>query len=86
MSRTWYSTGTPALTLKVNYFISVASPIPGYAFFQNARDTMRQGVEVAGHYKIDRWKQRSVASAVSPIARVLPLLFGAHQVSENSCT
>ena len=42
-------------TLNVNDIISVASPIPGHEFFQNAGNTLRQGVEAAASYKIDRW-------------------------------
>jgi iron complex outermembrane recepter protein len=42
-------------TLNVNDILSVASPIPGHEFFQNAGNTLRQGVEAAASYKLDRW-------------------------------
>ena len=42
-------------TLNVNDIINVASPIPGREFFQNGGNTLRQGVEAAASYKLDRW-------------------------------
>jgi iron complex outermembrane recepter protein len=42
-------------TLNVNDIINVASPIPGHEFFQNGGNTLRQGVEAAASYKLDRW-------------------------------
>jgi iron complex outermembrane recepter protein len=42
-------------TLNVNDILSVASPIPGREFFQNGGNTLRQGVEAAASYKLDRW-------------------------------
>jgi len=42
-------------TLNVNDIINVASPIPGHEFFQNGGNTLRQGVEAATSYKVDRW-------------------------------
>jgi iron complex outermembrane recepter protein len=41
--------------LNVNDILSVASPIPGHEFFQNAGNTLRQGVEAEASYKQDRW-------------------------------
>jgi iron complex outermembrane receptor protein len=34
---------------------SPSSPIPGHQFFQNAGDTLRQGIEANATYKQDRW-------------------------------
>ena len=34
---------------------SVSSPIPGHEFFQNAGNTLRQGIEANLNYKQDRW-------------------------------
>jgi iron complex outermembrane recepter protein len=42
-------------TENVDDIIDVASPIPGHEFFQNAGNTLRQGIEVAASYKRDRW-------------------------------
>jgi iron complex outermembrane receptor protein len=42
-------------TLNVNDIINVASPIPGREFFQNGGNSLRQGVEAAASYKLDRW-------------------------------
>lgn len=36
--------------------ISVASPIPGHEYFQNAGNTLRRGVEADAAYMIERWK------------------------------
>jgi opacity protein-like surface antigen len=33
----------------------VASPIPGHEYFQNAGNTLRQGIEANASYKWDRW-------------------------------
>ncbi len=41
--------------LNTNDIISVASPIIGHVFFQNAGDTLRQGVEANLNYTWDRW-------------------------------
>jgi iron complex outermembrane recepter protein len=41
--------------LNTNDIINVASPLPGHEFFQNAGDTLRQGVEAAATYQWDRW-------------------------------
>jgi iron complex outermembrane recepter protein len=41
--------------LNTNDIINVASPIPGHEFFQNAGDTLRQGIEANLNYKWDRW-------------------------------
>jgi iron complex outermembrane receptor protein len=41
--------------LNTNDIINVASPIQGHEFFQNAGDTMRQGIEANANYKWDRW-------------------------------
>ena len=38
-----------------NDIINVASPIPGHEFFQNAGNTLRQGIEANLNYKWDRW-------------------------------
>jgi iron complex outermembrane recepter protein len=35
--------------------VNAASPIPGHEFFQNAGDTLRQGIEANLNYKWDRW-------------------------------
>jgi iron complex outermembrane receptor protein len=42
-------------TLNVNDIINVASPIIGHEFFQNGGNTLRQGIEAAASYKLDRW-------------------------------
>jgi iron complex outermembrane recepter protein len=42
-------------TENVDDIINVASPIPGHEYFQNAGNTLRQGVEAAASYKRDRW-------------------------------
>jgi iron complex outermembrane receptor protein len=41
--------------LNTNDIINVASLIPGHEYFQNAGDTLRQGVEANAAYKWDRW-------------------------------
>ena len=41
--------------LNINDIINIASPIPGHEFFQNAGDTLRQGIEANLTYKKDRW-------------------------------
>jgi iron complex outermembrane recepter protein len=41
--------------LNTNDIINVASSIPGHEYFQNAGDTLRQGVEANANYKLDRW-------------------------------
>ena len=41
--------------LNTNDIIAVASPIVGHQFFQNAGDTLRQGIEANVNYKQDRW-------------------------------
>jgi iron complex outermembrane receptor protein len=41
--------------INVDDIIDVASPIPGYESFQNAGDTLRQGIEANASYKRDRW-------------------------------
>jgi iron complex outermembrane recepter protein len=41
--------------LNTNDIIPVSSPIPGHEFFQNAGDTLRQGIEANLNYKQDRW-------------------------------
>src|SRR5580704_1272308 len=41
--------------LNTNDIIAVSSPIPGHQFFQNAGDTLRQGIEANVNYKQDRW-------------------------------
>ncbi len=42
-------------TLNTDDIIAVASPIPGHEFFQNAGNTLRQGIEAQASYKWDRW-------------------------------
>jgi iron complex outermembrane receptor protein len=42
-------------TLNTDDIINVASPIPGHEFFQNAGNTLRQGIEADLSYKWDRW-------------------------------
>ena len=42
-------------TLNTDDIIGVASPIPGHEFFQNAGNTLRQGIEAQASYKWDRW-------------------------------
>lgn len=42
-------------TLNTNDILNVASPLPGHEFFQNAGDTLRQGIEANTSYKLDRW-------------------------------
>ena len=41
--------------LNTNDIIAVSSPIPGHQFFQNAGDTLRQGIKANVKYKQDRW-------------------------------
>jgi iron complex outermembrane receptor protein len=41
--------------LNTNDILSVSSPIPGHEFFQNAGNTLRQGIEAQASYKLDRW-------------------------------
>ncbi|MGA8612920.1 MAG: TonB-dependent receptor [Xanthobacteraceae bacterium] len=41
--------------LNTNDIINVASPIPGHEYFQNAGNTLRQGIEANASYKWDRW-------------------------------
>jgi iron complex outermembrane receptor protein len=41
--------------LNANDILPVASPIPGHEFFQNAGNTLRQGIEANLTYKQDRW-------------------------------
>jgi iron complex outermembrane receptor protein len=41
--------------LNTNDILSVASPIPGHEYFQNAGNTVRQGIEAQASYKQDRW-------------------------------
>ena len=42
-------------TLSENDIIMVASPLPGHGYFQNAGETLREGIEAAVKYKWDRW-------------------------------
>ena len=41
--------------LNTDDIINVASSIPGHEYFQNAGNTLRQGVEAGATYKWDRW-------------------------------
>ena len=41
--------------LNTNDIINVSSPIPGHEFFQNAGNTLREGIEANLTYKQDRW-------------------------------
>ncbi len=41
--------------LNTDDIINVASPIPGHEYFQNAGNTLRQGIEANATYKWDRW-------------------------------
>ena len=42
--------------LNTNDIINVASPVViGHEYFQNAGDTLRQGIEASASYKADRW-------------------------------
>jgi iron complex outermembrane receptor protein len=41
--------------LSTNDIINVASSIPGHEYFQNAGNTLRQGIEANAAYKWDRW-------------------------------
>jgi iron complex outermembrane receptor protein len=41
--------------LNTNDIINVSSPIPGHEFFQNAGNTLREGIEANVNYKQDRW-------------------------------
>jgi iron complex outermembrane recepter protein len=50
---TWTVGGFHALN--TNDIIAVSSPIPGHEFFQNAGNTLRQGIEANATYKQDRW-------------------------------
>ena len=40
--------------LNTNDIINVASPIPGHEYFQNAGNTLREGIEASVNYKLDR--------------------------------
>jgi iron complex outermembrane recepter protein len=42
-------------SLSTNDIIPISSPLPGHEFFQNAGDTLRQGIEANLNYKQDRW-------------------------------
>jgi hypothetical protein len=48
----WTAGGFRANT---NDIIAVSSPIPGHQFFQNAGNTLRQGIEANVTHKQDRW-------------------------------
>jgi opacity protein-like surface antigen len=41
--------------LNTNDILAVASPLIGHQFFQNAGNTLRQGIEASAAYKQDRW-------------------------------
>ena len=41
--------------LNTDDIINVASPIPGHEYFQNAGNTLRQGIEANANYTWDRW-------------------------------
>jgi iron complex outermembrane recepter protein len=41
--------------LNTNDILSVASPLPGHEFFQNAGNTLREGIEAQASYKLERW-------------------------------
>jgi iron complex outermembrane recepter protein len=41
--------------LNTNDILAVASPLVGHQFFQNAGNTLRQGIEASAAYKEDRW-------------------------------
>jgi iron complex outermembrane recepter protein len=41
--------------LNTNDILAVSSPIPGHEFFQNAGNTLREGIEANLNYKQDRW-------------------------------
>ena len=41
--------------LNTNDILPISSPIPGHEFFQNAGNTLRQGIEANLTYKQDRW-------------------------------
>jgi iron complex outermembrane recepter protein len=41
--------------LNTNDILAVSSPIPGHEFFQNAGNTLREGIEANANYKQDRW-------------------------------
>ena len=41
--------------LNTDDIINVSSPIPGHEFFQNAGNTLREGIEASATYKQDRW-------------------------------
>ena len=41
--------------LNTNDIINVASSIPGHEYFQNAGNTLRQGIEASATYNWDRW-------------------------------
>jgi TonB dependent receptor len=49
----WTAGGFRALN--TNDIIAVSSPIPGHQFFQNAGNTLRQGIEANVTHKQDRW-------------------------------
>jgi iron complex outermembrane recepter protein len=42
-------------TLNTDDILNIASPIIGHEFFQNAGNTLRQGIEANATYKWDRW-------------------------------
>ncbi len=41
--------------LNTNDIINVASPLPGHQYFQNAGNTLRQGIEASASYKRNCW-------------------------------
>jgi len=42
-------------TFNTDDIINVASSIPGHEYFQNAGDTLRQGIEADASYRLGRW-------------------------------
>jgi iron complex outermembrane recepter protein len=41
--------------LNTNDILPISSPLIGHEFFQNAGNTLRQGIEANASYKLDRW-------------------------------
>jgi iron complex outermembrane receptor protein len=41
--------------LNTNNILPISSPLVGHEFFQNAGNTLRQGIEANLNYKQDRW-------------------------------
>jgi len=55
--------------LNTNDILAIASPIPGHEYFQNAGNTLRQGVEAVASYKHGRWTAYANVTSVDATFR-----------------